>query len=82
LFIPSSFVSTPTRLVCDLPDAEPVVKRLAQQQLFEKFEIADAMPAGREWFFDHFTAAGASVGAPCFHSINRDSKTVRRISSA
>lgn len=47
------------QLVCDLPDAEPVVKRLAQKQLFEKFEVAEAMLAGREWFFDHFTAADA-----------------------
>lgn len=46
-------------LVCDLPDAEPAVKRLAQQQLFEKFAVAEAMLAGREWFFDHFTAADA-----------------------
>jgi glutathione S-transferase len=47
------------QLVCDLPDAEPVVKRLAQKQLFEKFEVAEKMLAGREWFFDHFTAADA-----------------------
>lgn len=47
------------QLVCDLLDAEPVVKRLAEKQLFEKFEVAEAMLAGREWFFDHFTAADA-----------------------
>ena len=47
------------QLVCDLTDAEPAVKRLAQKQLFEKFEVAEAMLAGREWFFDHFTAADA-----------------------
>jgi glutathione S-transferase len=46
-------------LVCDLPDAEVSVKRLAQQQLFEKYAIAERMLAGREWFFDHFTAADA-----------------------
>lgn len=46
-------------LVCDLPDAEPAVKRLAQMQLFEKFGIAEAMLEGREWFFDHFTAPDA-----------------------
>ncbi len=44
---------------CDLPGAEAVVKRLAQEQLFEKLSIADAMLAGREFFFDHFTAADA-----------------------
>ena len=47
------------QLVCDLPDAESAVKRLAQKQLFEKFEVAEKMLAGREWFFDHFTAADA-----------------------
>lgn len=46
-------------LVCDLPDAEPVVKQFAQRQLFEKFGVAEEMLAGREWFFDHFTAADA-----------------------
>jgi len=46
-------------LVCDLPGAEAAVKRLAQQQLFEKFQIADDMLARREFFFDHFTAADA-----------------------
>ena len=46
-------------LVCDLAGAEAVVKRLAQQQLFEKFGVAEAMLQGREWFFDHFTAADA-----------------------
>lgn len=47
------------QLVCDLPDAAPVLKRLAQKHLFEKFEVAEAMLTGREWFFDHFTAADA-----------------------
>jgi glutathione S-transferase len=46
-------------LVCDLPDAEAAVKRLAQRQLFEKFQIIDDMLAGRDYFFDHFTAADA-----------------------
>ncbi|HEY3919610.1 MAG TPA: glutathione S-transferase N-terminal domain-containing protein [Stellaceae bacterium] len=46
-------------LVCDLPDAEPAVKRLAQMQLFEKYGIVEAMLQGREWLFDHFTAADA-----------------------
>lgn len=47
------------QLVCDTPDAEPAVKRLAQMQLFEKFGVVEAMLAGRDWFFDHFTAPDA-----------------------
>ena len=44
---------------CDLPGAEGSVRRLAQQQLFENYRIADDMLAGREFFFDHFTAVDA-----------------------
>ena len=47
------------QLVCDLPGAEESVKRLAQKQLFEKYQVADDLLAGRDWFFDHFTAADA-----------------------
>lgn len=46
-------------LVCDQPGAEDAVKRLAQKQLFEKFAIVDDLLAGREFFFDRFTAADA-----------------------
>ena len=35
------------------------VRRLAQQHLFENYQIADDKLAGREWFSDHFTAADA-----------------------
>ncbi len=35
------------------------MRRLAQQQLFETYRIADDLLAGREFFFDHFTAADA-----------------------
>jgi glutathione S-transferase len=45
--------------VCDLPGAEVSVRRLATRLLFESFEIADRMLAGRQHFFDHFTAADA-----------------------
>jgi glutathione S-transferase len=48
-----------TSKVCDLPGAEPSVRRLAQDLLFESYRIADDMLAGREYFFDHFTAADA-----------------------
>ena len=44
---------------CDLPCAEESVRRLAQEQLFENYRIADDMLAGREYFFDHFTAVDA-----------------------
>ena len=44
---------------CDLPDSEQSVKRVANKLLFEDLEIADGLLAGREWFFDHFTAVDA-----------------------
>jgi glutathione S-transferase len=53
-----SRINSPPR-VCDLPGAEESVKRLATQQLFENFQIAEERLAGREFFFDHFTAPDA-----------------------
>jgi glutathione S-transferase len=53
-----SRINSPPR-VCDLPGAEESVRRLAQQQLFENYQIADDKLAGREWFFEHFTAVDA-----------------------
>jgi glutathione S-transferase len=53
-----SRINSPPR-VCDLPDSEASVRRLAQAQLFENFKIADDLLAGREFFFDHFTAPDA-----------------------
>jgi len=47
------------RRCCDLPGAEESVRRLAQKQLFENYRIADDLLAGREYFFDHFTAVDA-----------------------
>jgi glutathione S-transferase len=44
---------------CDLPGSEESVKRVANVMLFEDLKLADEMLAGREWFFDHFTAADA-----------------------
>ena len=35
------------------------MRRLAQEQLFENYGIADNLLAGREFFFYHFTAADA-----------------------
>jgi glutathione S-transferase len=56
-----SRINAPPR-VCDLPGADESVRRLAQEQLFENYQIADDLLAGgggREWFFDHFTAVDA-----------------------
>jgi glutathione S-transferase len=44
---------------CDLPDSAASVRRLAQEQLFETYRVADDLLAGREFFFDHFTAPDA-----------------------
>ena len=44
---------------CSNPDMAEDVKALGSQGLFEQFEIADAMLAGREWFFDRFGCADA-----------------------
>ncbi|HKA45103.1 MAG TPA: glutathione S-transferase N-terminal domain-containing protein [Burkholderiales bacterium] len=46
---------------CDLPGSEESVKRVANKLLFEDFEIADELLAGREWFFAHFTAVDAHL---------------------
>ena len=53
-----SRINSPFR-VCDLPNSDEGVRRLAKEQLFENYKIADDMLAGREYFFDHFTAADA-----------------------
>jgi glutathione S-transferase len=45
--------------VCDLPDSGESVRRLAQALLFENYQLADHMLAGRPHFFDYFTAADA-----------------------
>jgi glutathione S-transferase len=44
---------------CDLPGSEESVKRAGNRMLLEDFRIADDMLAGREWFFEHFTATDA-----------------------
>jgi glutathione S-transferase len=42
-----------------VPGTEDSVKKLAADQLYENYQIADDLLAGREYFFDHFTAADA-----------------------
>jgi glutathione S-transferase len=44
---------------CDLPDSAGSVRRCAQKLLVEHYRIADDRLAGREWFFEHFTAVDA-----------------------
>ena len=51
-------INSPPR-VCDVPGGDESVRRLAAGQLFENYKIADDLLAGREYFFDHFTAADA-----------------------
>ncbi len=45
--------------VCDVPDTGDSVRRLAAEFLYEAFQIAEDQLAGREYFFDHFTAPDA-----------------------
>ncbi len=44
---------------CDMPGSAESVKRVGNKLLFEDFEVVEKMLAGREWFFDHFTACDA-----------------------
>ncbi len=44
---------------CDLPGSAEAVKRAGNKLLFEDLKIADGLLAGREFFFDHFTAPDA-----------------------
>lgn len=44
---------------CDMPEAYDGVKRVATKLLAEDLKIAEGLLAGREWFFDHFTAVDA-----------------------
>jgi glutathione S-transferase len=51
-------INSPSK-VCDLRDTGESVRKMAVGPLFENYKIADGMLAGREYFFDHFTAADA-----------------------
>ena len=42
-----------------MPGSAESVRKLATEQLFENYQIADSLLAGREFFFDHFTAPDA-----------------------
>ena len=45
--------------VCDFPGAADNVRKIATEHLFENYQLAENMLAGREYFFDHFTAPDA-----------------------
>ena len=44
---------------CDLPGSAESVKRVGNKLLFEDFAVVEGLLAGRDWFFDHFTAPDA-----------------------
>jgi glutathione S-transferase len=45
--------------VCDVAGTEGSVRKIAAEALYESCKIADDLLAGREFFFDHFTAVDA-----------------------
>ncbi|HEX7232440.1 MAG TPA: glutathione S-transferase family protein [Candidatus Binatia bacterium] len=45
--------------VCDVAGTSDSVVKLATEFLFEAFKLGDDLLAGREYFFDHFTAPDA-----------------------
>lgn len=53
-----SRINNPAK-VCDTPNSTDSVVKFATENLFENFQIGDEMLAGREYFFDHFTAPDA-----------------------
>ncbi len=53
-----SRINSPPK-VCDVPGSEERVRQQAAELIYEAFDIADGLLAGREFFFDHFTAPDA-----------------------
>jgi len=53
-----SRINNPSK-VCDAPGASDSVVKIATEFLFEAFKLGDDLLAGREYFFDHFTAPDA-----------------------
>ena len=53
-----SRINSPPK-VCQTPGSADSVRQLAAEQLDENFAIANDLLAGREFFFDHFTAPDA-----------------------
>ena len=55
-----SRINSPPK-VCDVAGSEASVVKAAREVLFQNYKIADDLLAGREFFFDHFTAPDAHV---------------------
>jgi len=53
-----SRINSPPK-VCDVAGSEDSVRRLAADAVYENFAIGEDLLAGREYFFDHFTAVDA-----------------------
>jgi glutathione S-transferase len=53
-----SRINNPAK-VCDAPGASDSVIKIATDFLLEAFQIGDGLLAGRDYFFDHFTAPDA-----------------------
>jgi glutathione S-transferase len=51
-------INAPARF-CDVSGTEESIRRLATYEVLKAFKLADAMLAGREWVFDHWTAVDA-----------------------
>ncbi len=51
-------INSPSKF-CDAPGSEASIRALAVKPLLENFAAADKRLAGRDFFFDHFTAADA-----------------------
>lgn len=55
-----SRINSPAKY-CDTAGSEDSIARNAKKMLATDFAVADAMLAGRDYFFDHFTAADAHM---------------------
>jgi glutathione S-transferase len=53
-----SRINSPAK-VCEVSGSAESVVQIAREALFENYRIAEPLLAGREFFFDHFTAADA-----------------------
>ena len=53
-----SRINNPSK-VCEVPDTGDSVRRLAAETVYECFAMAEDLLAGREYFFDQFTAPDA-----------------------
>jgi glutathione S-transferase len=63
-----SRINNPSK-VCDITGTADSVVKIATDGLFENFRIADTILAGREYFFDHFTAPDAHFFWCCRRAI-------------